>query len=356
MTAIRIEHLTKSYGSTVVVEDVSLTIQAGELFFLLGPSGCGKTTLLRAIAGFVSPEAGRLFFDDRPLNDVPPKDRGTGMVFQNYALWPHMTVVQNIAFGLNVRKVPATERDRRVAEAVALVRLEGLERHRPTQLSGGQQQRVALARALVIRPEVLLLDEPLSNLDARLRAEMREEIRRIHQETKLTTIYVTHDQKEALSLADRMAVMHRGRVVQVGAPLDLYWRPRNRFVASFLGEANLIDGRVKEQNGKYVTVETEFGILTGSAAVDTIVAGSSVLCCIRPESIVLESPAASGPNRLHAKLEREVFLGEVRHVFLRAGKRTLECYRLHAQPVATATGGDLDCVFARDAVIVLPAD
>ncbi|MBI3468841.1 MAG: ABC transporter ATP-binding protein, partial [Planctomycetes bacterium] len=302
MTAIRIEHLGKSYGSTLVLDDVSLKISSGELFFLLGPSGCGKTTLLRIIAGFVSPDRGGVYFDERLLNEVPPKDRGTGMVFQNYALWPHMTVAQNVAFGLEVRKTPRPERDERVASALALVRLSGLEPHRPTQLSGGQQQRVALARALVIRPAVLLLDEPLSNLDARLRAEMREEIRRIHDETRLTTVYVTHDQKEALSLADRMAVMHRGRVIQVGTPRELYLHPRSHFVASFLGEANWLPGRVRGVHGEQADVQTELGLIVGTAATNCLVARSSVLCCIRPESIAPSPPALPGPNRFRAKL------------------------------------------------------
>jgi iron(III) transport system ATP-binding protein len=352
MTAIRIDHLSKSYGPALVVDDVSLAIRSGELFFLLGPSGCGKTTLLRALAGFVAPEIGEIHFDGWRMDDVPPKDRGTGMVFQNYALWPHMTVAQNIAFGLEVRRIPTAERERRVAEAVKLVRLEGQERSRPTQLSGGQQQRVALARALVIRPAVLLLDEPLSNLDARLRSEMREEIRRIHDETKLTTIYVTHDQKEALSLADRMAVMHRGRVVQVGTPRELYQRPQSQFVASFLGEVNMIEGRVASTNADHISVETDVGILEGSPPAAKLKVGSTAICCIRPECISLAAPTGPGPNRIRATLDREVFLGEVRHVYLRAGKRTLESYRLQANP--TGAGGEVDCVVARDDVVVLP--
>ncbi len=265
-----------------------------------------------------------------------------------------MTVAQNIAFGLEVRRVSAAERDRRVAEAVALVRLEGLERSRPTQLSGGQQQRVALARALVIRPAVLLLDEPLSNLDARLRSEMREEIRRIHDETKLTTIYVTHDQKEALSLADRMAVMHRGRVVQVGTPRDLYQRPRNQFVASFLGEVNMIEGRVASASADHVSVATDVGLLDGIAAADNLKVGDPAICCIRPESIVLAATGAAGPNRFRASVQREVFLGEVRHVYLRTAQRTLACYRLQAHPAAASAGSEVDCIVARDDVVVLP--
>ena len=356
MTAIRIEHLSKSYGTTLVLDDVSLAIGSGELFFLLGPSGCGKTTLLRITAGFVSPDRGEVYFDERLLNQVPPKDRGTGMVFQNYALWPHMTVAQNVAFGLEVRKTPRPERDERVASALALVRLNGLEHHRPTQLSGGQQQRVALARALVIRPGVLLLDEPLSNLDARLRAEMREEIRRIHDETRLTTVYVTHDQKEALSLADRMAVMHRGRVIQVGTPHELYLHPRSHFVASFLGEANWLPGRVRAVQGQEAEVQTEIGLVMGTAATNVVVAGSSVLCCVRPESIALSPPAGPAPNRFWAKLEREVFLGEIRHVYLRSGNTALLSYRLQVQSDAAQSGSEIDFSIDPHDVTVLQAE
>ncbi len=354
MTAIRIEHLTKSYDGPVVVDDVSLRVESGELFFLLGPSGCGKSTLLRAIAGFVAPNKGEIYFNERPMSAVPPKDRGTGMVFQNYALWPHMTVVQNIAFGLEVRQVPRAERDRQVAEAVSLVRLNGQEQSRPTQLSGGQQQRVALARALVIRPAVLLLDEPLSNLDARLRTEMREEIRRIHDETKLTTIYVTHDQKEALSLADRIAVMNRGRVVQVGAPRDLYCRPLSRFVAGFIGEANMIDGRVRALGASgEVEVETPIGPLRGTAVAGGLAVGANVCCCIRPESIQLSPPDGLDVNRFRATVERELFFGELQHVQLRAGQTCLSSYRL--QPTRTA-GAEVECCVSPQDVIVLPPE
>jgi iron(III) transport system ATP-binding protein len=357
MTAIRIDRLSKSYGPTTVVQDVSLEIHHSELFFLLGPSGCGKTTLLRAIAGFVTPDRGDIYFDEKRMNEVPPRDRQAGMVFQNYALWPHMTVAQNIAFGLAVRNVPAAERDQRVAAAVALVRLQGLEQNRPTQLSGGQQQRVALARALVVRPSVLLLDEPLSNLDARLRSEMREEIRRVHEETGLTIVYVTHDQKEALSLADRMALMHGGRIVQVGAPQEVYHRPQNRFIANFLGDANLIEGIVANTQDGSVAVDTSVGRLEGVSASDNhLRSGGRALCCIRPESIALEPPGDSAPNRFRAQIEREVFLGEVRHVHLRAGSCNLLCYRLHGSANAVAPGSQVDCVVARDSMVVLPPD
>ena len=238
MTAIRIQHLTKRYeGGTLALDDVSLEVAEGEMFFLLGPSGCGKTTLLRSLAGFVQPDSGDIFFGEQCITPLPPRSRGASMVFQTYALWPHLSVAKNVAYGLEVRGVARGEIAQRVEKALKLVQLEGLGERRPTQLSGGQQQRVALARALVIRPKVLLLDEPLSNLDARLRDEMREEIRRLHQATGLTMVYVTHDQKEALALADRLAVMDRGKPVQVGSPEGA--QPRDALVAGFLGDCNL---------------------------------------------------------------------------------------------------------------------
>src|SRR5712671_2546615 len=237
---VKLTNLTKKFGETVVVNDVSLEIASQELFFLLGPSGCGKTTLLRLIAGFYQPDGGELFFGGKSMRNVPPHRRNTGMVFQNYALWPHLTVSENVAYGLEVRSVNTDEKNQRVAEALAIVQMEKFADRTPNQLSGGQQQRVALARALVIKPDVLLLDEPLSNLDARLRLELREEIRRIHAQTRITTIYVTHDQKEALSLADRMAVVREGVIEQTGDPRTIYRSPATRFVADFIGETNWI--------------------------------------------------------------------------------------------------------------------
>src|SRR5438874_723411 len=212
MTPILIQDVSKHFGTAVAVDRVSLQIAPGEMFFLLGPSGCGKTTLLRILAGFVQPDSGDVFFGDERITDLPPRDRDAALVFQTYALWPHMTVARNVAYGLHVRGKGRKEIDERVRQALKMVRMEGYADRRPTQLSGGQQQRVALARALVIEPRVVLLDEPLSNLDARLRDEMREEIRRLHRETGLTMVYVTHDQKEALTLADGLAVMRAGRL------------------------------------------------------------------------------------------------------------------------------------------------
>ncbi|MDP1662017.1 MAG: ABC transporter ATP-binding protein, partial [Phycisphaerales bacterium] len=252
-TAIDIQNLVMRYApaSPPAVDGVSLVVQPGELFFLLGPSGCGKTTLLRMIAGFIDPTGGTIAFTDdkggrRDVTHLPPNKRNTGMVFQSYALWPHMSVFDNVAFGLSVRKIDKAQTRLRVMEALSMVQMESLAQRKPNALSGGQQQRVALARALVIRPDVLLLDEPLSNLDAKLRTELRSEIRRICKQAGITGVYVTHDQKEALSMADRCAVMRSGRIVQIGTPHELYHRPASRFVAEFLGETNFIDAKLIE--------------------------------------------------------------------------------------------------------------
>jgi ABC-type Fe3+/spermidine/putrescine transport system ATPase subunit len=237
---IRLEHLHKTFGAQTIVNDVSLTIETGEMFFLLGPSGCGKTTLLRMLAGFYPPDQGRIFFGDQDVTTSPPQKRNTALVFQQYALWPHLTVFENVAYGLRVRQVAEPELRSRVLKALQQVRMEALADRKPTQLSGGQQQRVALARAMVVKPDLLLFDEPLSNLDAKLRLEMREEIQRLHAQDGFTSLYVTHDQEEALSLASRIGVMHQGQLQQVGTPRDLYENPKTAFVASFMGEINLI--------------------------------------------------------------------------------------------------------------------
>lgn len=343
-TQIQLKELTKRFDSTapggaraqrtagaagagtLAVDHVNLTIEQGELFFLLGPSGCGKTTLLRMIAGFIEPTSGQILFDAgqgaRDVTFLPPNKRNTGMVFQSYALWPHMSVAQNVAFGLDIRAVSAEEKSRRVREALDAVQMGPYAERRPSQLSGGQQQRVALARALVIRPDVLLLDEPLSNLDAKLRTELRSEIRRICKTAGITGVYVTHDQKEALSMADRVAVVNQGRIVQVAPPAQMYRRPRNRFVAEFLGETNLMPGRVVErtgENGGKLVVETPVGRLVSAAvsrdvdvekAIDTRGGADlgQVLVSVRPEAIRLEK--TSGMNTLFGTVRESTYLGE----------------------------------------------
>jgi iron(III) transport system ATP-binding protein len=242
---VTFKRLTKRYGGQAAVDAVDLAIGDGEFFTLLGPSGCGKTTLLRMAAGFVTPDQGDILFGGQVMNAVPPHRRETGMVFQNYALFPHLSVFENVAYGLKARAVPAGEIRARVAEMLASVHLEGLEGRLPGQLSGGQQQRVALARALVIRPRVLLMDEPLSNLDARLRVSMREEIRRTQKRLGITTVYVTHDQEEAMAVSDRIAILRGGRLQQAGRPADIYYAPANRFAAEFMGACNLVQVAVR---------------------------------------------------------------------------------------------------------------
>jgi iron(III) transport system ATP-binding protein len=316
-TGIRIKNLRKRFASSgsqpspAAVDDISLEIEPGELFFLLGPSGCGKTTLLRMIAGFIEPTSGSVeFVHDGTATDmthVAPEQRNTGMVFQSYALWPHMTVFENVAFGLDVRKVGAAERSKLVTEALDAVRMGEYAERKPNQLSGGQQQRVALARAVVIRPSVLLLDEPLSNLDAKLRNELRVEIRRLCKAFGMTTVYVTHDQKEALSMADRIAILKSGRIMQLGTPPELYRRPTTTFVASFLGETNFIRGRITaSQGGGFQLVSGKVSIrcaATSSAGVDR-----PAVISIRPEAIRLHESAAA--NSLSAKVLDRVYLGE----------------------------------------------
>jgi iron(III) transport system ATP-binding protein len=312
MVSISVSQLTKRFGRSTVLHSVDLEIDRGELFFLLGPSGCGKTTLLRSIAGFYQPDEGAVLFDGSNVTRVPVHQRGTGMMFQSYALWPHMTVAQNVAFGLEERRRPPEEIRHRVAEALAQVQLPGLGERRIQQLSGGQQQRVALARALVIRPNCLLLDEPLSNLDAKLRVEMRGEIRRICKEFGLTAVYVTHDRDEALSMADRMAVMDGGRVIQVGQPQEVYRNPVSTMVAGFLGESNFLEGIVFRESSRpgLYDVDTPVGRLRGRpSGHDWHPAPSQpVRISIRPEAISFHQIFDS-PNQWEGMIRSTTYLG-----------------------------------------------
>jgi iron(III) transport system ATP-binding protein len=310
-SSIEFEGVVKAFGGLRAVDALDLRIEPGEMFFLLGPSGCGKTTLLRCLAGFATPDAGRIRIDGQDITRVAPHRRDTGMVFQSYALWPHMTVRENVEFGLRMRRTPASDSARRAMEALALVRMEDRAGARPNQLSGGQQQRVALARALVVRPRCLLLDEPLSNLDAKLRLEMRAEIRRICKEAGLTSLYVTHDQKEALSMADRLAVLRSGRIEQCGAPREVYARPRNRFVAGFIGETNFVEGRVVSVAGGLVTVRSGAGTWTGVAVEPGLEPGRPVALSVRPEALHLSDRTGDGPNSFEGVLSDTVYLGEV---------------------------------------------
>ena len=309
MEAIRAELISKSFGDVQALNNVSIGINKGELFFLLGGSGCGKTTLLRCIAGLESSDQGCIYFSEKDITDLPTHKREAAMVFQSYALWPHMSVGQNIAFGLEERKLPRNEISDRVSEALEMVKMPGFENRAIDQMSGGQQQRVSLARALVVKPKCLLLDEPLSNLDAQLRLEMRSEIRRIVKENGLTGIYVTHDQSEALSMADRLAVMDNGEVQQIGSPEEVYRMPKNTYVASFIGETNLISAHAKSDAEKNsILVDTIAGQFFGRLSLEgwKPLTGESVTASIRPEAIKI----IKAPNDPQGHITETTYLGE----------------------------------------------
>jgi putative spermidine/putrescine transport system ATP-binding protein len=302
---LKLQRLRREFSTLNALKDVSLTINKGEFIALLGPSGCGKSTTLNILAGLLPATSGSIWLDDRQIDNLRPEQRGFGMVFQNYALFPHMTVRKNIGFGLAMRGVPKAEAERRVDEAIALVRLQGQENKLPGQMSGGQQQRVAIARAIVIEPALVLMDEPLSNLDAKLRLEMRAEIRRIHDTLGATTIYVTHDQEEALSLADRIVVLRDGQVRQVGTPQELFARPDYIDVAEFMGFRNRIQGRVAAVEGDYVTLDVGQIRIAGRARTDLAV-GAPVVAAIRPEDL---HPVAGSSGGLGITVTSTEFCG-----------------------------------------------
>lgn len=311
-SGIAIQDLGLSFGQTEVLKGVNLEIKPGELFTFLGPSGSGKSTLLRAIAGFGPKPSGRILIGDDNVAGLPPWQRNVGMVFQSYALWPHMTVHKNVAFGLEEKRFPAAEIGRRVDAALLLVGLLDLAQRRPSQLSGGQQQRVALARTIVVEPRVLLLDEPLSNLDANLRTQMRREIHDLQRKIGLTTIFVTHDQEEANTMSDRIAVLNDGVVQQVGTPMELYDTPANRFVASFLGTANLIDGRIEKSGGKPVFRSKGGTVLP--ARDTSLKVNQECTAMLRPQSLHIAASAkkkSRGAEGLAGSVEHREFLGNI---------------------------------------------
>jgi len=317
---LRLEHLVKCFGPTMAVDDVTLDIPKGSFATLLGPSGCGKTTLLRTIAGFYEPNEGAIYLEDQRIDHLPAHRRGTAMVFQDYALFPHMSVFDNIAYGLRLAKVQRAELDRRVHETVEFVGLQGLEKRWPSQLSGGQQQRVALARALVVQPRVLLLDEPLSNLDANLRERMRWELRSLQQRLNITFVYVTHDQSEALAMSDWIAVIKDGRVMQWGDPWEIYYHPRTTFMAEFVGAANLEPVKIVDSRPPSATVvwhdyRLELPAPEGGAA-------GEALLCIRPEAITI-STEPGDPARyisLPGSVTRKAFLGHIMRYWVQVGQ------------------------------------
>lgn len=357
MEPLHLRAIRKSYPSqpqaVQVLDGITLSIQPGELFFLLGPSGCGKTTLLRCLAGLDFPTTGSIFFGERDVTHLAPHLRETAMVFQSYALWPHLTVEENIAFGLVERKIPAAERSQRVEQALRSVRLEGLGNRAIDQLSGGQQQRVALARALVVRPRCLLLDEPLSNLDAQLRIEMRREIRRIVKENGLTAVYVTHDQEEALAMADRMAILEKGVIAQVGTPEEIYRRPASASVARFIGETNLIEATLVKAESEAIQVNTATGVFTGQGERATLAAGpgTAVTLSVRPEAWQPAAPDA--PNSVTGQVVERVYLGARAQLTLASPLGSLSVVIMNPSAGLT-TGQTLTVAAAVQDIVVLP--
>jgi iron(III) transport system ATP-binding protein len=339
-------------GEVVAVHDVNLEIQKGELVTLLGPSGCGKTTTLRMVAGFEFPTSGKITLDGQEINSLPPHQRGMSMVFQSYALFPHLTVFENIAYGLNVQKLSKKNISERVGRVLDLVHLEGYGDRAPGQLSGGQQQRVALARALVMEPKVLLMDEPLSNLDAKLREEMRTEIRRIQKELNITSVYVTHDQIEAMTLSDRIVVMNQGVIEQIGSPVEVYRFPNSRFVANFIGRANFIDGVVLTQKGSMLTVRSLDETITLSNIKRDFHEGEAVTLIVRPEMIQIKKTG----GLYTGVIQRAVYLGDVIEYAVEISG--LSILGIETDPHVTELfpeGEKVTLDFAEDCIQVLPA-
>jgi ABC-type Fe3+/spermidine/putrescine transport system ATPase subunit len=343
MSKLELRNLSKRYGSQPVVDAVSLQLARGELVTLLGPSGCGKTTTLRMIAGFIEPSGGAILVDgaevSTPARSLPPEHRGMSMIFQSYAIWPNMTVAENVGFGLQVRKLPQADVARRVGEMLDVVKLGPYAQRYPAELSGGQQQRVALARAMIVRPEVLLLDEPLSNLDANLREEMAAEIRRLHDEFHFTTVYVTHDQAEAMAISDRIAVLHQGRLEQIDTPWNLYNRPRTPFVAGFIGKTNLVRGEVVQGRMRLEGLADGIPIASGPT-----VSGGSLQASIRPQSLFLGTAAAGAVPLGTVSIVGRTYLGEYWDYVVRPNGNGTSL-KVHAPPATVLEVGQQSQLF-----------
>jgi ABC-type Fe3+/spermidine/putrescine transport system ATPase subunit len=341
LTSITIERAARTFGNVRAVDDVSLAIRDGEFFTLLGPSGCGKTTLLRMVAGFGALDSGRILFGEQRVDVLPPHKRNTGMVFQNYAVFPHLRIGDNVAYGLRARKVPEKEIAARVARALKLIQLDGYESRWPHQLSGGQLQRVAIARAVVIEPHVLLLDEPLSNLDAKLREDTRVEVRELVKRLGITTVYVTHDQLEALTMSDVVAVMDQGHIVQEASPTEIYRAPKERFVANFIGLTNFLEGHVTHApngagpHGSIGMVETKSGILS-CIVPSTAKVGDAVTVVVRPEDIALNTGNSQpGDNLLEGRVAAALFMGEAMEYQVELPGSAVMRLKLHASNQVT---------------------
>ncbi len=358
MVEIRLENLRKTFGEVVATDEVNMTLKEGELSTLLGPSGCGKTTLLRLIAGFYVPDRGKIFFDDREVSQVPPYKRNTGMCFQNYALWPHMSVHDNIGYGLKLKRVQGMKYtksaiNKRVVDALSLVYMEGLGERHIHQLSGGQQQRVALARALVVEPDVLLLDEPLSNLDAKLRIEMREEIIRIQKELSITTVYVTHDQHEALSISDRVAVMDLGYIQQFDTPRAIYANPQTIFVADFIGQCTFIDGKISSI-GDHINVQIPNNqTIAGHGTIEDypFAEGELVKCAMRPEDLHL-SRINPDDNEISGTVTRTIYVGNSLEVYFTVGD--IAAQAMLDPDTEWKIGDSINLYTQRNEVMILP--
>jgi ABC-type Fe3+/spermidine/putrescine transport system ATPase subunit len=369
---LTIDGVTKRFGATIALDAVSLEVKAGEFFTLLGPSGCGKTTLLRAVAGFVRPDGGRILCGGARLDTEPAHARDVGLVFQNYAIFPHLSVFENIAYGLRARRVPTAELGARTREALAMVRLDGLAARMPAQLSGGQQQRVALARALVVRPRLLLMDEPLSNLDAKLRLEMRTEIRRLQRALQITTLYVTHDQEEALAVSERLAVMSNGRIEQIGPPWEIYAHPQTAFVARFVGASNTLEGTVVEEAAGSIVIAVAGGRMVATRPPGSsggVGPGQGVVAIVRPEAVAIASALTpeglgglldegAGRNAVEGVVESREYLGAVLRYAVRVGAGMVMAADVH-KPDAGALrqeGERVRLIFSSADVLVYPAE
>ena len=351
MAFLELDGLRKSYGANTVVQNVDLAIQRGEFVSFLGPSGCGKTTTLRMVAGFETPSTGAIRIDGRDVTELPPNQRNVGMVFQSYALFPNMTVADNVGFGLKVANRPKAEIGPRVEEMLRLIKLPALGSRYPYQLSGGQQQRVALARAIAIKPQVLLLDEPLSALDAKIRVSLREEIRAVQRNLGITTIYVTHDQEEALSMSDRIVVMNEGRIEQIGTPFEIYNFPRTRFVASFVGTLNILRARVLDPLAGRIDIDGQE--VSASRAVADAAAGEMRSVALRPEAVTLAAAAGDG-NRLSGTIEEVHFLGSVVRIRVRFRENAISLDTFNNPNAPPPERGQAVTVrFAREDLLVL---
>lgn len=355
---IKIDSISKQFGEVIAVNNVSIDIAAGEFFSLLGPSGCGKTTLLRLLAGFESPTSGEIYIQGKPMSEIPPHHRPTNMVFQNYAIFPHLDVAGNIAYGLRKEKLGKVEQTRRVDEALEMVKLPGYGQRRANELSGGQRQRVALARALIMRPKVLLLDEPLGALDKKLREEMQLELRALQETVGITFVFVTHDQEEALTLSDRVAVMSMGNVMQVASPQDLYHRPVNVEVADFIGQMNFFDAEVSEMIGDEITLTTEgLGRISLNSTAEFVRRGGKVVVAIRPEKLSL-SDRVEGDDMfsIQGTLSTSAYLGDRSHFYVSV--------QGHDEPIAVAgqdsfsleRGSEVSLSWNADSILLLPAE